>query len=120
MDEFTPTPEQLDEYRSKIFTAYQKTTLDVLERIAVALEAQCKRDLIYLPERKRVHVSADNYYRVCQHPDGNHFTFVMGMGDDIPTPMLASPKFATVRQAYEAASERYSEYGVSIDPWLLP
>lgn len=67
-------------------------------------------------------MSADNYYRVRKHPKGG-FAYVMGFAsEDNPDLTVKDdhPQFATLGEAFNAAMNEYSEYGVDIDPECLP
>lgn len=69
-------------------------------------------------------MSADNYYVVRLHPEGG-FTYVMGFASsdedqyDIPVRENRfgwNMSFLSVKDAFKAANEDYSEYGVSVHP----
>lgn len=69
-------------------------------------------------------MSADNYYVVRIHPSGG-FTYVMGFAsdeeDEFEIPVEEGRfgwgmSFLSVKDAFQAACEDYSEYGVSVHP----
>ena len=60
-------------------------------------------------------MSADNFYLIRRHPLGG-FAAVMGFASDDNEPQAreSDDRYATVGEAVVAASEGYSEYGVSV------
>lgn len=61
-------------------------------------------------------MSADNYYVVRKHPSGG-FTYVQGFASDEDEVLVVhpnAPQFRTWRDALDAASREYSEYGAMV------
>lgn len=61
-------------------------------------------------------MSADNYYVVRKHPLGG-YTYVMAFASDDDPDLLVGvrhPQFITLGEAYDAANQEYSEYGVTL------
>lgn len=75
-------------------------------------------------------MSADNYYVIRKHPQGG-YTYVMGFASDDNPDLTVKPgkhrQFERWQDAFQAATDDGSEYGISFDadvkqeagfPWL--
>lgn len=63
-------------------------------------------------------MSADNYYILRKHPGGGYTYIQAFASDDHPNLRIRStnPRFPTFQEAFDAAINEYSEYGVQIHP----